>query len=298
MFHSRKSLLYNNGTPWVKKEGTGFDVIMGAYDGAEICELISIFILSLLETKYDSKSIGLYKDDGLSIFRNVSGPELEKMKKHIQKIFKEKMLDVIIECNTKIVNHLDVTFNLNDGTYKPYKKPNDETKYIHVDSDHPPSIIKQIPKSIATRLSSLSSSKETFLESAQSYEQNLASCGYKEKLTYVEQSARKPKGNEKRKRNIIWFNSPYSKTVKANIDKYFFRLINKPLKLSYSCMPNLKSLINSHNQNILRDQPQSTPKNLQLFTERELSNEWFLSYKKSVVLRYNHLRQRKLYQAI
>ena len=55
---------------------------------------------------------------------------------------------------------------------RPYKKPNNETKYIHVDSDHPPSIIKQIPKSIAT----ISSSKEIFLEAAQSYEQNLASC--------------------------------------------------------------------------------------------------------------------------
>ena len=121
-------------------------------------------MLSLLERKYDSKSIGLYRDDGLSIFRNVSGPELEKMKKHIQKIFKEKMLDIIIECNTKIVNHLDVTFNLNDGIYKPYKKPNDETKYIHVDSDHPPSIIKQIPKSIATRLSSLYHQRKYFLK--------------------------------------------------------------------------------------------------------------------------------------
>ena len=163
---------------------------------------------------------------------------------------------------------------LNDGTYKPYKKLNNETKYIHVDSDHPPSIIKQIPKSTATRLSSLSSSKEIFLEAAQSYEQNVASCGYKEKLTYVEQSAKKPKGNKKRKRNI-WFNPPYSKTVKTNIGKYFFRLINKhfppehkfhkifnknTLKLSYSCMPNLKSQINSYNQNIFRAQPQSTPK--------------------------------------
>ena len=103
----------------------------------------------------------------------------------------------------------------------------------------------------------------------------MASCEYKEKLTYVEQSAKKPKGNKKHKRNIIWFNPPYSKTVKTNIGKYFFRLINKhfspehkfhkvfnknTLKLSYSCMPNLKSQINSHNQNIFRAQPQSTPK--------------------------------------
>ena len=32
------------------------------------------------------------------------------------------------------------------------------------------------------------------------------------------------------------------------------------LKISYSCMPNLQNLINSHNQNILKNQPQSTPK--------------------------------------
>ena len=40
------------------------------------------------------------------------------------------------------------------------KKTNNKTKYIRVDSDHPPSIIKQIPKSIAARLSLLSLSKE------------------------------------------------------------------------------------------------------------------------------------------
>ena len=87
-------------------------------------------MLSLLGTRYDSKNIGLYRDDGLSIIRNVSGSDLEKIKKHIQKIFKEKKLDVIIECNTKIVNYLDVTFNLNDGTYKPYKKNQTTTRNI------------------------------------------------------------------------------------------------------------------------------------------------------------------------
>ena len=38
----------------------------------------------------------------------------------------------------EIVNYLDVTFNLNDGTYKPYTKPNNEIKYIHKISHHPP----------------------------------------------------------------------------------------------------------------------------------------------------------------
>ena len=48
----------------------------------------------------------------------------------------------------KVVNYLDVTFNLSDGTYKPYTKPNNEIKYIHKNSNHPPSVIRQIPLSI------------------------------------------------------------------------------------------------------------------------------------------------------
>ena len=35
-----------------------------------------------------------------------------------QKMFKRKGLDIIIKCNTKIVNYLDVTLNLNDGPYR------------------------------------------------------------------------------------------------------------------------------------------------------------------------------------
>ena len=83
MFHSTKSLLYNNGIPWVKKEGHGFDVTMGAYDGAEICELIGILLLSLIGKKYCSENSGLYRDNSFSIFRNGSRPKLEAIKKQI-----------------------------------------------------------------------------------------------------------------------------------------------------------------------------------------------------------------------
>ena len=94
-----------------------FAASMGPYDVAEVCELIGIFLLNLLGRQYDTKNIGLYRDDGLSIFRNCSGPQMEKIKKHLQKVFKNNGLDVIIECNMKVVNYLDVTFNLNDNTY-------------------------------------------------------------------------------------------------------------------------------------------------------------------------------------
>ena len=48
--HSRTRVLYNK-TPWIKKERYGFDVPMGAYDDAEICELIGISRLSSIEKK-------------------------------------------------------------------------------------------------------------------------------------------------------------------------------------------------------------------------------------------------------
>ena len=126
IFHARKSVLYNNGETWMKKEGGSFDVTMGAYGGAEVCELIGIYMLYLMGKKYDSKNIGLYRDEGLAVLKNVSRPASEKIKTHLQYLFKQKGLQIIIECNLKVVNYLDVTFNLNDGSYRPYRKSNDE----------------------------------------------------------------------------------------------------------------------------------------------------------------------------
>ena len=104
IFHARKSVLYNNGEPWVKKEGGSFDVTMGAYDGVEVCELIGILMVHLIGKKYDSKNIGLYRDDRLAVLKNVSGPASEKLKKHLQYLFKQKGLQIIIKCNLKVVN--------------------------------------------------------------------------------------------------------------------------------------------------------------------------------------------------
>ena len=54
---------------------------MGAYDGAEICELVGIFMLSLLSKKYSSNNIVLYRDDGLPVFRKTQ----ENNSKHFQR---------------------------------------------------------------------------------------------------------------------------------------------------------------------------------------------------------------------
>ena len=114
--HARKSLLLNGSHNWVKKKGDLFDVLMGVYHGAEVWELVDTYTLNLLPTKYNKNHFGLYRDDGLTVLKNESGPQSEQVKKNIQEISKEHWLDIIKQCNMKIVNYLDVTFNLNDGT--------------------------------------------------------------------------------------------------------------------------------------------------------------------------------------
>ena len=150
-----------------------FDVLMSAYHGAEVCELVVSY---------------LYRDDGLVVFRNASGAHCEKIKKEFQKLLRLHDLKLIIKCNLKIVDFLDVTLNLTDSTYKPYHKPNDEICYIHKESNHPPSITKQLPISIETRLSKLSSNEKVFNESVPIYQEALDKSGYKHQLTFQKTS--------------------------------------------------------------------------------------------------------------
>ena len=47
----------------MKKQSCLFDVTMGAYDGAEICELLGTYMLSLISEEYNRKDFGLYRDE-------------------------------------------------------------------------------------------------------------------------------------------------------------------------------------------------------------------------------------------
>ena len=77
--------MLNKQQAWIKKESGLFDVTMGTYDGAEVCELVGSFLLYALSLKYNKTKIGLYRDDGLAVFKNVSGAHCEKIKKKISK---------------------------------------------------------------------------------------------------------------------------------------------------------------------------------------------------------------------
>ena len=78
----------------------------------------------------------------------------------------------------KLVNYLDVKPNLNNSNYKPYHKPDNEILYTHKDSNHPLSILNQIPTSTEKRISILSSNKTIFNESKEIYQRALEKSSY------------------------------------------------------------------------------------------------------------------------
>ena len=85
--------------------------------------------------------LGLYRDDGLAVC-DATPRETEKIKKHICKIFKDNGLSITIEANKHAINFLDVTFNLPEGRYSPYTKPNTTLLYMNQESNHPPQLLR------------------------------------------------------------------------------------------------------------------------------------------------------------
>ena len=102
----------SNGNTAGNKGGDLFDVVMGAYHGAEVCKFVGTFLLEKISEICNEGYIGLNRDDGLAIVRNKSGTQLEKIKKKLQRLFKEYNLEITAESNLKIVNYLDITLNL------------------------------------------------------------------------------------------------------------------------------------------------------------------------------------------
>ena len=92
---------------------------MGNFDGAEICELVCIHILSLLSNELDKQYTGLYWHDGLALLRNTSKQKTDRIRKDIIEIFKNANFKIEIKTNLHIVDFLVVAFNSLDGTYKP-----------------------------------------------------------------------------------------------------------------------------------------------------------------------------------
>ena len=95
-----------------------FDVPMGCFDGAEVCDLIGVYIMNLLRTVMRKENVGLCRDNGLGLLQNYAVPE-ERKRKIIQ-IFKSCGLYITVKANLKTADFLDVRLDLVNNTYQPY----------------------------------------------------------------------------------------------------------------------------------------------------------------------------------
>ena len=132
IMHARKSLLFDKGTAWSKKDSDNtFDVAMGSFDEDEVCELVGLYILSILSRKYGKSQIGLYRDDGLAAFRSNSQTS-DRIRKEITKVFKDQGLNITIQANLEEVNFLDVTFNLPTDQFLQTLQETERQPYLHL----------------------------------------------------------------------------------------------------------------------------------------------------------------------
>ena len=87
ILQARKTLLFHNDEAWVKKNADeDFDVPMGCFDGAEVCELVGCYILNKIKRIMNPNDVGLYRDDGLGVLRNLSGPQVDKKRRPNQNL--------------------------------------------------------------------------------------------------------------------------------------------------------------------------------------------------------------------
>ena len=146
-------------------------------------------------------------------------------------------------------------------TRKLYKKTNDKLLYIHSSSSHLPQMIKELPNSISERLWKNSSNQGIFITAKIQEEDTAKRSRYNVDLKCTYKNLGKPKTQ---KRNIIWFNPPFNKSVSTNVSKTFIQLVTKrfprshkfhkifnrkTVKVSYSCM-NMPKIIKEHNKKV------------------------------------------------
>ena len=135
-------------------------------------------------------------------------------------------------------------------------------------SNHRPNTVWQMPLSVSARISNISSNQSIFNGSIPMYKETLTITGFNDDIFYnpvLESNNSERKNTTKRK--VIWFDPPYSMNVQTNIGKRFLKLVKKhfprnnsfhkifnknAIKISYSCVRNIGSIIALHNKSILR----------------------------------------------
>ena len=69
---------------------------MESFDGAEICEIVELYLLDKLSNLLGNENVGLYRDDGLAAINSCSGLVLDRTRKKIIALFKKEGLNITV----------------------------------------------------------------------------------------------------------------------------------------------------------------------------------------------------------
>ena len=107
------------------------------------------------------------------------------IQKKIIRTFKLLGLRIQIALNLKIIDFFDVTLNLNNGTFKPFSKNDSAPNYVNIASNHPRSLLSQIPNAMNQSINWLSSCKIMFEERKSIYDDAFKNSGFQGRLAYI-----------------------------------------------------------------------------------------------------------------
>ena len=79
-----QNILFNNEEAWCKKSSGTFEVTMGGFAGAELCEAVGLWLLNTLEQ--NGVQANLYRDDGLLMSHKPARAVENIKKKHLQSV--------------------------------------------------------------------------------------------------------------------------------------------------------------------------------------------------------------------
>ena len=83
IIHSSKSLLFCDSDTWIKKGNHMFDVTMASFDGAKVCQLLGLLLLHEIKYPFGCNSVGLCRDNGLTVLSNSFGPKTDRTRKQL-----------------------------------------------------------------------------------------------------------------------------------------------------------------------------------------------------------------------
>ena len=121
----------------------GFDVLFSCYDGAEVFESVGIVILNRLRNIVDKNS-----NDDIGLFDKLSRPQREQGKKKIIKIFKKCELSITLTSNILSRDFFNITLNFKTESYRPFRNPKNNPRYIDINLNQLAQILKQLPNPI------------------------------------------------------------------------------------------------------------------------------------------------------